>query len=344
MITDNTNDDDFLFLSLNKHPSFGKLSRDEKNSLVNLIQKIREDGASGYWLISSNELEIDDEPFATGSFSTVHDCVWRGGNVAIKKPRYNKINNLSEFLREIEVWSTIRHPNLVQFMGASFDETKEEIYIIMEKIDGHNLKQCVSKLNLNKKYVLINQLIALFKFLHNCNPPIIYRDLKPENILIDKNNNIKLSDFGLSKHYITDGNGKGDGKGTRDVDGDVDGDVDCNNNNYLMTPQTGTLRYMAPEVFLNHPYNLKVDIYSLGLIIYFIITNENPFNSYSKKDIESYFNTYDSMFSTRKINNKEIRTIINNCINKDVAERWDINKLYNEWNSLTQTGYKCVIS
>lgn len=335
MITDNTKDDDFLFLSLNKHPSFGQLSQEEKNSLVNLIQKIREDGASGYWLISSSELEINNDPFAYGSFSTVHDCVWRGGNVAIKKPRYNKINNLAEFLREIEVWSTIRHPNLVQFMGASFNETKEEIYIIMEKINGNNLKQCVGKLNLNKKYILINQLIALFKFLHNCNPPIIYRDLKPENILIDNNNNIKLSDFGLSKHYITDDHGEDD---------DGNGDGDSNNDNYLMTPQTGTLRYMAPEVFLKRPYNLKVDIYSLGLIIYFIITNENPFNSYSKKDIESYFNKDDSMFSTKKINNKEIRTIINNCINKDVAERWDINKLYNEWNSLTQSGFKCVIS
>lgn len=344
MITDNTKDDDFLFLSLNKHPSFGQLSQEEKNSLVNLIQKIREDGASGYWLISSSELEINNVPFAYGSFSTVHDCVWRGGNVAIKKPRYNKINNLAEFLREIEVWSTIRHPNLVQFMGASFNETKEEIYIIMEKINGNNLKQCVGKLNLNKKYILINQLIALFKFLHNCNPPIIYRDLKPENILIDNNNNIKLSDFGLSKHYITDGGGDGNGDGDGDGDGNGDGDGDGNNDNYLMTPQTGTLRYMAPEVFLNRPYNLKVDIYSLGLIIYFIITNENPFNSYSKKDIESYFNKDDSMFSTKKINNKEIRTIINNCINKDVAERWDINKLYNEWNSLTQSGFKCVIS
>lgn len=340
MITDNTKDDDFLFLSLNKHPSFGQLSQEEKNSLVNLIQKIREDGASGYWLISSSELQINNVPFAYGSFSTVHDCVWRGGNVAIKKPRYNKINNLAEFLREIEVWSTIRHPNLVQFMGASFNETKEEIYIIMEKINGNNLKQCVGKLNLNKKYILINQLIALFKFLHNCNPPIIYRDLKPENILIDNNNNIKLSDFGLSKHYITDGHGEDD----HGEDDDGNGDGDSNNDNYLMTPQTGTLRYMAPEVFLNRPYNLKVDIYSLGLIIYFIITNENPFNSYSKKDIESYFNKDDSMFSTRKINNKEIRTIINNCINKDVAERWDINKLYNEWNSLTQSGHKCVIS
>ena len=340
MITDNTKDDDFLFLSLNKHPSFGQLSQEEKNSLVNLIQKIREDGASGYWLISSSELEINNAPFAYGSFSTVHDCVWRGGNVAIKKPRYNKINNLAEFLREIEVWSTIRHPNLVQFMGASFNETKEEIYIIMEKINGNNLKQCVGKLNLNKKYILINQLIALFKFLHNCNPPIIYRDLKPENILIDNNNNIKLSDFGLSKHYITDGHGEDD----HGEDDDGNGDGDSNNDNYLMTPQTGTLRYMAPEVFLNRPYNLKVDIYSLGLIIYFIITNENPFNSYSKKDIESYFSKDDSMFSTKKINNKEIRTIINNCINKDVAERWDINKLYNEWNSLTQSGHKCVIS
>lgn len=340
MITDNTKDDDFLFLSLNKHPSFGQLSQEEKNSLVNLIQKIREDGASGYWLISSSELEINNAPFAYGSFSTVHDCVWRGGNVAIKKPRYNKINNLAEFLREIEVWSTIRHPNLVQFMGASFNETKEEIYIIMEKINGNNLKQCVGKLNLNKKYILINQLIALFKFLHNCNPPIIYRDLKPENILIDNNNNIKLSDFGLSKHYITDGHGEDD----HGEDDDGNGDGDSNNDNYLMTPQTGTLRYMAPEVFLNRPYNLKVDIYSLGLIIYFIITNENPFNSYSKKDIESYFSKDDSMFSTKKINNKEIRTIINNCINKDVAERWDINKLYNEWNSLTQSGFKCVIS
>ena len=111
-----------------------------------------------------------------------------------------------------------------------------------------------------------------------------------------------------------------------------------------MTPQTGTLRYMAPEVYLNRSYNLKVDIYSLGLIIYFIITNKNPFISYSKQEMENYFNADDLMFSTKEINNKEIRTIINNCINRDVSERWDINKLYNEWNSLTQNSIRCIIS
>ena len=98
-----------------------------------------------------------------------------------------------------------------------------------------------------------------------------------------------------------------------------------------MTGGTGTMRYMAPEVYLNKPYSLKVDVYSLGLIIYYLFTDEKPFNDYNTESLQNYFNNEQLIFSTTKIKNKKIRTIVNKSINRDDKLRYDIRSLHKEW-------------
>jgi len=94
-------------------------------------------------------------------------------------------------------------------------------------------------------------------FLHNCTPVIIHRDLKPANLLLNEDGHIKVGDFGLSK--VTD---------LIKVQG-----------TYRMTGKTGSMRYMAPEVFQDDPhYDEKVDIYSTGLIMWYIAMGERPFD------------------------------------------------------------------
>tara|TARA_B100001093_G_C26517411_1_gene880234 strand:- start:101 stop:799 length:699 start_codon:yes stop_codon:yes gene_type:complete len=215
-----------------------------------------------------------------------------------------------EFLKEIQICSTLRHPNLVQFLGISFNST--EILILFEKIIGSNLEDFInnknSMLSSNIQKHITSQLITTFKFLHNCNPPIIYRDLKPANILIDKTICVKLTDFGLSKYFQNE-----------------------TNEAYLLSGETGTIRYMAPEVFNNQKYNLKVDVYSLGLIIYFIYTMTKPFNEYTVDSMKFYFQQEDLILSTNKIKSKNIQNIVNKCINKNPQERIDINQLLIAW-------------
>ena len=314
--------DDF-FVEIKKHKSFTKLTDAQQNELESLFKKTLEDSKQGKWLIDKSEVVIEDPPFASGSFSTIHNCNWRGIDIAVKCPLFSNLINIVDLLKEIQIWNTLRHPNLVQFMGFSYN--RDSLFILMEKVNGVNLKQYLNSRNTSnniyKNKEIVTQLINVFKFLHNCNPPIIYRDLKPENILLCKDNTIKLTDFGLSKYFVT-----------------------TETEEYQMTGMTGTLRYMAPEVFLKKSYDLKIDIYSLGLVMYYIFTNEPPFSKYNTTSMTNFMNMEHVVFSTNKIRNESLKTIIDKCIDKDPRNRYNINELYFAWMNFISTNKpSCVI-
>tara|TARA_Y100000389_G_C17452674_1_gene515936 strand:+ start:754 stop:1803 length:1050 start_codon:yes stop_codon:yes gene_type:complete len=243
------------FLPLKFTHSFEAMSALEKEKVDADIKELLQKGKKERWVIDHLQLSIDPKEFASGSFSTIHKCVWRGYDVVAKIPKVMNKSTLYLTLKEIEVWSSLRHPRLVQFLGVSIVEGK--LCILMEKINGYNLdsfiKHFPKKAN---KYSLdiAKQITQIIYFLHHCTPPIIYRDLKPENILIDENMNVKLTDFGLSRFMPE-------------------------SSNYTMTGGTGTMRYIAPEVYSYQKYDLKADIYSLGLILHYIFTHEIPFKN-----------------------------------------------------------------
>ena len=112
---------------------------------------------------------------------------------------------------------------------------------------------------------------------------IIYRDLKPENIGFDAKGVLKIFDFGLAREL--------------DPDEKV-GD------NFRLTGMTGTLRYMAPEVFREEPYNLAADVYSFGIVLWYIFALRVPFKKYSaamyrRNVVENFFRpTIDSAWGT----------------------------------------------
>ena len=180
-------DCDHIFNEIKKHTSFTKLAEQEQLELYSKFDTTLNAAKNGRWFIPYKELQIQHPNFAGGSFSTIHDCKWRGSNIVVKKPITNNITNIIEFLREIQICSTLRHPNLVQFLGITFDSS--EIIILCEKIDGSNLEDFINRktsmITASLQKHIVTQLITTFKFLHNCNPPIIYRDLKPANVLID---------------------------------------------------------------------------------------------------------------------------------------------------------------
>ena len=96
---------------------------------------------------------------------------------------------------------------------------------------------------------------------------------------------------------------------------------------FVMTGRTGTVRYMAPEVYLDKPYDLRSDIYSLGMIFYYVYTGKKPFLGYDVSSMEVYFKNEDMIFSTSLIKNKKFKSIVNNCIEKDISKRWRIKDL-----------------
>tara|TARA_B100000475_G_C14977499_1_gene306734 strand:- start:341 stop:757 length:417 start_codon:yes stop_codon:yes gene_type:complete len=138
--------------------------------------------------------------------------------------------------------------------------------------------------------------------------------------MIDRFNNVKLTDFGLCR-YMPE------------------------SSQFKLTGGTGTIRYMAPEVYMGRHYNLKVDVYSLGFILYYIFTGSKPFNEYNTSTIKTYMENDDLIHSLDNVKNSEWKTIISNCIKKDHTQRWDINKLHDEVNKITLgEREKCSVS
>lgn len=300
---------------MNKYPSFTKLGTHEQDQLTAHIEVLIEKARLEKWLIEPSELQLGEQ-IGEGSSSVVLDCVWRGTRIAVKRSRKKRIALLKDFLLEIELWSGLRHPSLVQFMGLTH---MDEFMILMERIHGTTLTEFVMSQRKYNKYALARQLINVFLFLHSCKPPVIYRDLKPDNLLVESSGLLKLTDFGLSR-FVPEEEG------------------------YKMSGQTGTPRYMAPEVALGKHYDLRADVYSIGLVLYFIFTGEKPFAGYTEEQLNDYFQSDKMLFPSDKIRDKDIRNIIDGCVTRNVDERWDIHRVSEEFLKVRTPDKICSIS
>jgi len=112
-----------------------------------------------------------------------------------------------------------------------------------------------------ERFAVARDVASALEYLHAQN--IVYRDLKPDNIGFNAEGELKMFDFGLAKR-ITNADAAED-------------DL------YNLTGNTGSLRYMAPEVALNRPYSLSVDAYSFGILFWQLCALSTPFSGYSCK-------------------------------------------------------------
>ena len=176
-----------------------------------------------------------------------------GEKVAIKiiDKKQHKQRTFDEILREVEIMKRLDHPNIIKVL-QTFD-MKDVYYIVMEyAINGdmyHHL-DATGRMNENEARDKFNQILSAVKYCHH-QQHIIHRDLKPDNILFDGENNIKIGDFGLSEEF-TPGE--------------------------KLSSFCGTAEYMAPEVFQGHKFDgPKVDVWSLGVMLYEMLTETIPF-------------------------------------------------------------------
>lgn len=191
----------------------------------------------------------------SGSFATVYEATWRSKKqkIALKsltKALIKKERNVLQVQREISLMYKLQHPNIIKFFTHFEDE--EHIYLVMELATSGNL---LEKLNKQEKgyfpekqalkYIL--QIIKALKYLHSQNPPVLHRDLKPENVLLDKDGDCKLADFGSANQKLFAG-------------------TFC-----------GTPLYMAPEMLLKGEYSKTLDIWSLGVLIFELLSGKPPF-------------------------------------------------------------------
>ncbi|TPX69660.1 hypothetical protein SpCBS45565_g02323 [Spizellomyces sp. 'palustris'] len=203
----------------------------------------------------SDRVYILQRELGRGNFSVVRLAVNKttGEKYAIKiidKRRIVFNVQAEEALkREAKVLKSIDHPYIVRLHEAF--QLGHLSYLVMDFVSGGDLSNYVSGRDvLREEEVrrLFRQVVEAVQYIHSFG--IVHRDLKPENVLVteDKSPTIKLSDFGLAKMIGSD---------------------ECHT-------ICGTPEYLAPEVFLSGNYDSRVDLYSLGAILYFMLTGQSP--------------------------------------------------------------------
>ena len=164
----------------------------------------------------------------------------------------NEPQTQARFQREALATSELSHPNIVSVLDVGTDHGLP--YMVMEYVDGPDLKDYIrenSPLDLREVIQIMDQILSAVALAHKHN--VIHRDLKPQNILMDKRGNIKIADFGIA--------------------------VALNQSSITQTNSVmGSVHYMSPEQTRGGLVTKQSDIYSLGIILYELITGTVPFN------------------------------------------------------------------
>lgn len=259
---------------------------------------------------SINPLEIDvKEKLGGGTFATVFKGAWRGTDVALKVVKQNM--DTHEFAVEMNVISRLHHPNVLQFLGACTARFSPQL-IVMEYMPNGTLEIANKRLHYPQKVSIVKDIARGLAYLHNRKPEcIIHRDLKPNNILLSTSYKAKIADFGLSC--------------LRTVSNEM----------YQMTSETGTYRYMAPEVLTHKPYNAKVDIWSFGVVLFFMFQG-TPHEGLSTKEVINNvgINRHGVTFKVPAMSD-EMKNIFVKCVLYDPYERIDAMSLVEMCNALT---------
>jgi eukaryotic-like serine/threonine-protein kinase len=198
-----------------------------------------------------------EEVVGHGGMSTVykaHDSLLER-NVALKvlHQQYNEDEDFVErFKHEARSVAQLQHPNIVTVIDRGEEDGRQ--YIVFEFIDGENLKELVvrkGRLDLRDALEIANEIARGLAFAHDHG--LIHRDVKPQNVLLNGDGRAKVTDFGIARSL------------------DVDHGV----------TQTGTIlgtsNYIAPEQASGQPVDAHTDVYSLGIVLYEMLTGELPF-------------------------------------------------------------------
>ncbi|KAL1811621.1 hypothetical protein DCAR_0623741 [Daucus carota subsp. sativus] len=203
------------------------------------------------WEIDPQQLKFECK-VASGSYGDLYKGTYRSQEVAIKVLKVERVNAemQREFAQEVYIMRKVRHKNVVQFIGAC---TKPpSLCIVTEYMSGGSVYDYLHKHKGTFKLPsLLKVAIDISKgmnYLHQNN--IIHRDLKAANLLMDENEVVKVADFGVARVKAQSG---------------------------VMTAETGTYRWMAPEVIEHKPYDHKADIFSFAIVLWELLTGKIPY-------------------------------------------------------------------
>ncbi len=227
---------------------------------------------------------------------------------------------VEKFRRESQAAASLSHPNIVNIYDVGTDEDGERVihYIVMEYIDGKTLKEIVKEEGRLSNERVIDysiQIANALKAAHNNN--IIHRDIKPQNIMINEDNRVKVMDFGIARAATS--------------------------STITTTSEAlGSVHYFSPEQARGGYTDEKSDIYSLGIVMYEMITGHPPYDGESPITVALKHVQEDIVAPSQMEPSvpKDIEAIILKAVKKRQLDRYlnmdemliDLNKLVSKYN------------
>lgn len=205
----------------------------------------------------------------------ITECLGRGGMGVVYKAKQKSLNRIvalkllapervndenfaARFGQEAHALAKLNHPNIVTIYDSG--QAGDFYYFLMEYVDGVNLRQAMqaSRFTPDQALAIVPPICDALQYAHDHG--IVHRDIKPENILLDRDGKIKIADFGVAK-ILTD-----------DATTAFSSQYATNHHSI----EAGTPAYMSPEQLAHKQTDHRADIYSLGVVLYELLTGELP--------------------------------------------------------------------
>lgn len=214
-----------------------------------------------------------------------------GKEVAIKKFKFQKINGskLQSFQREVAVLATAIHPAVLRMIGATESMPFAIITDWMPNGSLYHDLHVHHRLDQTGKTICAFDIARGMQFLHKCQ--IVHRDLKSLNVLLDSQNNIRICDFGFSRHA---------------------------SDSSLMSQNIGTPHWMAPELLsTSSNYTSKIDVYAYGIVLWELATGQTPYSGMDSRQIINQVSNNDIRPLLPQDVNPAMRDLITQCWDRD---------------------------
>lgn len=245
------------------------------------------------------------------------ESIGEGGMAIVYKARDNKLNRLvavkilkkefadnediaQKFKREATAIANLSDPNIVNVLDVGHEDENNMDYFVMEYVNSKTLKDIIIYNGKLSYYTAINIAIQVAKALecaHKSN--IIHRDVKPQNILVTENGDVKVTDFGIAKSSTAS---------------------TITNTTTIM----GSAHYLSPEQAKGTFIDLRSDMYSLGIVLYEMVTGRLPFDGESPVTI-ALKHIQEEPKAPKDINSaipESINQLITKAISKDPINRY----------------------